>query len=96
MPVLFRPQARSEFDEATAWYEQHRSGLGARFVEAVEAVLDQAAQNPQRYAVVFRDVREGLVRRFPYCVYYRDEGDRIVVLAVFHASRDPSNWQSRA
>jgi plasmid stabilization system protein ParE len=96
LPIVFRRQARREFDEAADWYERHRAGLGRRFIAAVQHVLEQAAQNPQRYAVVFRDVREGLVRRFPYCVYYRDEGKRIVVLAVFHASRDPSIWQSRA
>ena len=95
LPIVFRRQARGEFDEAAAWYEQHRAGLGAKFIDAVQDVLNQAARNPNRYALVFRDLREGLVRRFPYCVYYRDEGDRIIVLAVFHASRDPSTWQSR-
>lgn len=96
LPVVFRRQARREFDEAADWYEQHRAGLGARFIAAVQNVLDEAAANRQRYAAVFADVREGVVQGFPYCVYYREESGQIIVLAVFHASRDPSIWQSRA
>ena len=36
--------------------------------------------------MVFGDVREALVLRFPYCVYYRVKTDRVVVMAVFHTS----------
>jgi toxin ParE1/3/4 len=95
-PITFRRQARREFDDAADWYEQRRAGLGARFVDAVQRVLDQAAANPQRYPEVFGDVREGVVQGFPFCVYYRAESGQIVVLAVFHTSRDPAVWQSRA
>lgn len=96
LPITFRRQARREFDEAADWYEPRRAGLGARFVAAGQRVLDEVAANPQRYPAVFGDVREGIVKGFPYCVYYREEGGQIIVLAVFHASRDPSIWQSRA
>jgi toxin ParE1/3/4 len=51
--------------------------------------------NPNQYPVVHRNVRRALVRRFPYGVFYVVEGQRIVVLAVFHGSRDPSQWKSR-
>ena len=37
-----------------------------------------------------------LVIGFPYCVYYREEPGRVLVLAVFHTSRDPTVWQSRS
>ena len=75
LSISFRGQARREFDEAADWYEQRRVGLGARFVAAVERVLDQAAVNPGRYAEVLEGVHEGLVHGFPYCVYFREEGD---------------------
>ena len=96
LPVVFRRMGRREFDEAADWYEQRRPGLGARFTAAVQRVLDEAASNPQRYPEVFGDVREGIVAGFPYCVYYRPEPTQLVVLAVFHAARDPSVWQARA
>jgi len=30
-PVIFRRQARTEFDEAGDWYEKERPGLGMEF-----------------------------------------------------------------
>jgi plasmid stabilization system protein ParE len=42
------------------------------------------------------EIRCVRARRFPYSVFYRVEGDQIVVLAVFHARRDPIIWQVRA
>lgn len=96
LPLVFRSAARAEFDDAAAWYEARRTGLGADFVAEVQQVLDTIANQPDRYPVVYGDVREAPVRRFPYCVYYRVKPDRVVTLAVFHTSRDPAVWQSRA
>jgi plasmid stabilization system protein ParE len=96
LPVVFRRAARTEFDEAADWYEQRRAGRGARFTAAVRQVLDRIADQPQLYAEVFQDVREAPVAGYSYGVYYREEAGQLVVLAVFHTSRDPSIWQSRA
>jgi plasmid stabilization system protein ParE len=95
LPLVFRPAAQAEFDEAAAWYEAQRPGLGDDFVAEVQHVLDTIAQHPERYPIVEGDVREALVSRFPYCIYYRAKPDRIVVIAVFHTARDPSVWQGR-
>ena len=93
--IIFRAISDAEFIESAAWYEDQRQGLGAEFIERVENVLDNIAENPQLYPVVFRDIREAFVSKFPYCVYYRVKADRIVVTAVFHTSRDSAVWQSR-
>ncbi len=37
-----------------------------------------------------------MLRRFPYGVFYLTEGERIVVIACFHASRRPKPWQDDA
>lgn len=95
-PVRFRRQARIEFDEAADWYESRRIGLGPKFTAAVRSVIETATTTPSLHPRVFEDVREGLVHGFPYCVYYRDTKQQILVIAIFHTSRDPSNWQSRA
>lgn len=92
---VFRRVADAEFVESAGWYEDQRLGLGQDFISEVQGVLDNIAANPHRYPVVFKDIREGLVSEFPYCVYYRVKADRIIVTAVFHTSRDPAVWQSR-
>lgn len=95
LPVVIRPAARAEFDEAADWYEGQQPGLGADFVAEVQQVLDAIAAHPERFAIAAGDVREAAVSRFPYCVYYRVRADRVAVIAVFHTSRDPAIWQGR-
>jgi toxin ParE1/3/4 len=92
----FHPSVRDEIDDAYRWYERRRSGLGSDFLDAVEKILVEITANPARYGFADADIREGLLTRFPYAIYYRVLADRIRVLAVYHTSRDPSGWQSRA
>jgi toxin ParE1/3/4 len=88
--------AQREYDEATEWYDQHRASLGAKFVSAVERKLTEIGNYPDRYPVVEDDVRETLLpKKWPYTIYYRVRTDHILVISVFHQSRDPSVWQSR-
>lgn len=94
--IVFLRSARAEFDAAADWYEQRRAGLGAAFTASVERVLDRISKQPDSYARVYQGVHEAIVPRYPYCVYYQIDGQQIVVLAVFHTSRDPSIWQGRS
>jgi len=96
LPVVFRSEAEAEFDEAFDWYDARRAGLGPAFAGEVQKVLDRIAANPRIHPVAFADVRKGVVRRFPYCVFYRPLPDRAEVIAVFHKSRDPAIWRGRA
>jgi plasmid stabilization system protein ParE len=96
LPLVLRRAARKEFDAAADWYEQRRSGLGPQFIAEVERIFDRVVDNPEFYPLVHRDIREALVRRFPYVVYYRVESARVVVIAVIHGARNPSIWQRRS
>jgi len=70
--------------------------LSQSFAAEVQAVLDTIAVQPLRYPVAVRYIREGPLSRFPYCVYYRVRSDWIIVIAIYHQSRDPAGWQSRS
>ncbi len=94
LPVRLRRAAQFEYDEAADWYESRRKGLGLRFVAAVRKALEDIAERPDSCAVVWPGVREAPVRKFPYFIYYQTHPDHVMVLAVFHAARDPVVWQS--
>jgi plasmid stabilization system protein ParE len=94
-PVILRRIARAEFDDAADWYESRRAGQGAAFTAAVRHVLMDLGARPEAHPEVYDDVREALVERYPYVVYYRPEPGQITVLAIFHTSRDPADWQGR-
>ena len=96
LPIVLRDEAQTEFDEAFDFYERQRAGLGVDFVARVQRVFDRIATNPHVHVVVLGDIRKAVVTRFPYCVFYRPHIDRVEVIAVFHSSRNPAIWQSRA
>jgi plasmid stabilization system protein ParE len=93
--VIFRRAAQAEFIDAAAWYDQRREGLGEEFVREIEIAIDKVAQSPASYPIVSGDVRRTVIRRFPYCIYFRIRQNQLVVLAVFHGRRDPEVWQRR-
>lgn len=71
------------------------AGLQADFLLCVEEAFDRIRKAPLGYAVVYRDVRQTLVRRFPYVISYLAEEDRVVVIAVMYGGRDPDLWKAR-
>ncbi len=95
LPVDLRAEAEGEFLDAASDMEQHRPGSGQRFISAVEEVLSRLSRTPKAHQVIFADIRRAVVRRFPYCVFYRAHLDRVEVIAIVHGKRDPGVWQKR-
>ena len=93
--VVFRVVARNEYDAAVAWYEKERSGLGLAFQVAVDEALSRIAAHPTIFRLVRGPVRRAVLKRFPYTIYFLAELDRVVVLAVYHGSRDPTEVRRR-
>lgn len=94
-PVLISPEAEEDIRSAAAWYESKRKGLGKEFVDRVDKVIERLCQYPEIHAITYRDVRQTLVRKFPYTICYVFENETVEIIAVFHAHRDPHVWQSR-
>jgi plasmid stabilization system protein ParE len=93
--LVLRPQAVAEVDEAAAWYSARSRGLGAEFVRLVDAALAAIERNPLRFPHVQDPIRRAVLRRFPYSILFTATDDEIVVLSVFHSSRDPKRWRTR-
>ncbi len=93
--LYVRPEATSDLDDAMAWYERQKSGLGVRLLDEVSAVLERVQRTPLQFPVVHKTVRRALLHRFPYGLFFVFESDSISVLAITHLRRDPSIWQRR-
>jgi hypothetical protein len=93
-PIRLLPEAKAEFDLPTG-NEQKQKGLGIDLIVRVGEVFKRIAGNPRMHPVVYKDVRRALVKKFPYLVLYREDQGEIIVIAVFHTSRNPAVWQSR-
>jgi toxin ParE1/3/4 len=92
---VLRRVAGQEFDEAIAYYENKRAGLGMEFRAVIEQLFQRIAANPEQFRQVDEVRRAVVTRRFPFVIHFLIEPDRIVILSVFHASRDPQQLKSR-
>lgn len=95
MRVELRDAAVAELNEAEERYRSIRVGLGARFVHEFDATLQRILLSPKGYAQVDGDTRHARMHTFPHAVYFRIVGEVIVVLAVFHPRRNPSDRSDR-
>jgi hypothetical protein len=62
--------------------------------------LEEIEERPERFSRLEtiktkRDIRRGLLRRFPYSVVYEVLPDEVIILAVAHTSRRPRFWIKR-
>jgi toxin ParE1/3/4 len=93
--IVFTQAARLDLIEAQDWYEREAPGLGPHFRAAIDALTERMSANPRQFPAVFKDVRRALLRRFPHSLFFVMEGETLLVVACFHASRDPAQWQKR-
>ena len=93
--VVFIQAAREELIDAQDWYEGEAVGLGRRFRQAIDSLIERMIDNPRQFPIVLKNVRRALLRRFPYSLFFVAEDEVLTVIACFHASRDPSHWQKR-
>jgi toxin ParE1/3/4 len=93
--IVFTPTARSELIAAQDWYENEADGLGRRFRTEAGTAIERILLNPLQFPAVYKNVRRALLRHFPYMLFFVVEGDSLAVIACFHASRGPQEWQKR-
>ena len=95
MPVRFLADARSEFANAEAWYEEKQEGLGEQFYLCIKAAVADVAAHPQRFPLHGTGVRWLITKRFPFAIIYDSRPTEVVIVAVMHTSRLPDYWRSR-
>lgn len=91
---------REEIDQAVAFYDSQRAGLGGEFLDAVFKGFDEIEAHPlQNPRVGLRGVNRNycyhLIERFRYQIVYQQIEDDIEVVAVAHTSRRPGYWKKR-
>ena len=65
------------------------------FRATVEEYFQRILENPEWFPKVRGEVRRAVVRRFPFAIHFLVETDRIVILSVFHTSRNPEQLKTR-
>lgn len=92
MQVEWRNRAIHEAQEAYDWYEARSGGTGERFLAELDEHINFLQQRPKGYPLWRAHYRKVTMILFPYKVIYCVDGERIIILSVFHNKRDPKHW----
>lgn len=93
--AAWHPLAKRELFEAQDFYEGRAAGLGASFLDRVEAAVLLIRRYPQSGSLVGAPLRQSRMIQFPYSLVYRVDEERIFILAVAHDKRKPRYWARR-
>jgi plasmid stabilization system protein ParE len=94
-PVIFLKEALEEMVEAARYYEQRRDGLGEAFLVRLRGAVGEIGERPKASPAVLGSVRRRLLLQFPYAVFFREDEEAVVVVAVAHTKRCPGYWTPR-
>lgn len=90
--LTIRKRAEKHITETYNWYEKQRTGLGSEFVLSVESVLTSISRDPFIFQTTYQNIRCALIPRFPFGIFYFVIESKIIVISVFHLSRNPKLW----
>ena len=95
MNFSFHPEAETELQEATEYYESQRTGLGLDFAAEINWTIQNILEFPSAWPIFEGNLRRCLVPRFPYGILYEADGGLVHVIAVMHLHRNPRYWIHR-
>ena len=90
--------ALNDLKEIVTWYNNQLQNLGVRFHKQVKSQINALKTQPHIYNIRYKDVRCLLVKKFPFLIHYtiNEKSCIVEIFAVFHTSRNPEIWNSRA
>ena len=93
--LVYRPKALDEISKAAEWYEERKAGLGAKFLQALDATIASVEHEPLQHPSINPRMRRALLRRFPYSLIFSVFPEEIAVLACVHWRQSPERWKHR-
>ncbi|MCH8479145.1 MAG: type II toxin-antitoxin system RelE/ParE family toxin [Wenzhouxiangella sp.] len=87
--------ARRDLIQGYWFYEQQTVGIGRYFLDTLYSEIESLSINAGIHPVKFRDYHQLLSRRFPWSVYYKDQGNKIAVHAVLDNRAYPAVTEKR-
>ena len=96
--LVYASEAQIEAKEVFEYYEMEKAGLGEEFMIELDRVFGQIKNNPKIFQKVKGDIRRGLLKKFPYGVFYKvlDEelfdARTVLIAGIYHQRSNPSRW----
>jgi plasmid stabilization system protein ParE len=91
----FLSAANLNLAQAIGYYNERSPVVARDFLREVRRATTLLLDYPQACPIVRGEVRQKVLRRFPFSVLYMVEDDRVIVVAIMHQHRRPDYWHAR-
>jgi hypothetical protein len=92
--LIFNALAQVEYVELNEYYQSVSSGVGERFVRAVDRTLDRIRRFPQANPRLIASFRGAVISRFPIAIVYTVHRQFIRIVSFHHLRRGHFQWLS--
>lgn len=89
MKIKLHAKAEQDLREALEYYFEIDSKLEKKFISHLEQTFNKILKFPNLYPFETKTAQKTLMSTFPYIVIYEQYEDIIMILAIFHTSRNP-------
>ncbi|WP_340102537.1 type II toxin-antitoxin system RelE/ParE family toxin [Rhodohalobacter sp. 8-1] len=93
--VSISSAAEDDLRKAFLWYKEKGVNLAKDFVRETDETIDEVQIHPLHSQVKYGNVRVRYMEKFPYGFHYQIKGSKILIISVFHTSRNPDIWEKR-
>lgn len=95
--IKLLPIVHTDLRKAKKWYHDKNETLAKEFKIEVNKEIDYIGKYPEHYQRKHKELRQSLVTRFPYAIFYlvEEEQKRIIVFGVLHTRRNPEIVRKR-
>ncbi len=95
MKPEFHPAAARELEAAVLSGEAHGPRLGAELRSEAQRVTQVLLDTPHIGEPIGNGLRRFPLKRFPFALLYRVDGERLRIIAVAHRRQRPGYWSRR-
>ncbi len=95
MNIKLHPKAEDDLHEAVIHYSKIDIKLKERFIYNLDLTFNKILDFPNIYPYEIDNAQKILMDKFPYLIIYEQYNDIIIILAIFHTSRNPINLNNR-
>ncbi|SDG57192.1 type II toxin-antitoxin system RelE/ParE family toxin [Epilithonimonas hungarica] len=95
--IEFSAFVKTDLKEIDDWYRKINKKLLLRFYEEFENEVKFLRENPLSKEKKYNDCRICYLKDFPFGIHYKydDLSNSILIIGIYHTSRNPKIWQTR-
>ena len=89
LPVFALPEIEADLRDAMVHYASWRSDGARHIVQKYDGTVGWIAWHPEAFPRKYGPVRRAILKQSYYIIYFIEDGDRTVILAVLDGRRAP-------